>query len=266
MGKVKPYSRRRLNVLRKAWLKRNAGLVAALAIGVAVSMVALTWSLAFVGERSALKWYLLGSLHAVLVGGSLHLLSSVFLAHEGKAIDQLRGAWGEENTRTELERAKRKGLIWDWVDSVTLQAGDIDHLVVTKSGGLVAIDTKWRSSTQGEPQFEMAREAKKVKLRAEGVLRSLLGRESGGHRARSNPLEVTPLVVVWGALQQHIPQGARIDDIEFVAGRELVRWLKHRDGEPVSKQAAVDLLRRVEDFRDRALAASQHLRDARMPR
>lgn len=255
MGKVKPYSRRRLSDLRKAWLKRNARLVAALVVGVAVLMAALTWSLAFVGERSALDWYLLGSLHAVFIAGSLHLLNTAFFAHDWQAIGQLRGAWGEESTRTELERARRKGLIWGWVDSVTLQAGDIDHLVVTKSGGLVAIDTKWRSSTESGPPLEMAREAQKVKLRAEGVLRSLLARESGGHRARSNPLQVTPVVVVWGALQQHIPQGARIDDIDFVAGREFVRWLRHRDGESVSKQAADDLLRRVEDFRDKAFGA-----------
>jgi len=127
-------------------------LVAALGIGVVVLLVALTALLLFVGERSPLHWYLLGVAHAGLIGAGLHLLNSAFLTVDRDAMSQLRGAWGEENTRSELERAKRKGLIWGWVDSVTLAAGDIDHLVVTKSGGLVAIDTKWRASADGGRQ------------------------------------------------------------------------------------------------------------------
>jgi len=255
MGKVKPYSRRRLKRLRKAWIRRNARLVAVLCIGLVVLLLLASALLLFVGQRSPMDWYLLGAIHAGFIASGLHLVNSAFFATDQEAIRQLRGAWGEENTRSELERAKRKGLIWGWVDSVTLAAGDIDHLVVTRSGGLVAIDTKWRDSADGGRQVKMARDAHKVRLRAEGVLRSVLARGSGDHRARSNPLEVTPVIVVWGPLQHHLPAGARVDEIDFVRGRQLVSWLKRRGGNPVSKRAADDLLRRVEAFRAKALEA-----------
>ncbi|WP_166389739.1 nuclease-related domain-containing protein [Nocardioides ochotonae] len=100
-----------------------------------------------------------------------------FLAHDAEAIWHVRGAWGEDNTRDELQRAKRKRLVWAWVDSVTLQAGDIDHLVVTRNGGLVAIDSKWRSKINDAA--DMARAAQKVRLRAEGLTRDLLKGDAG---------------------------------------------------------------------------------------
>jgi len=86
VGKVKPYSRRRLIGLRRAWIKRNAGLVAALGIGVVVLLVAVTALLLFVGERSPLHWYLLGVAHAGLIGAGLHLLNSAFLTVDRDAI------------------------------------------------------------------------------------------------------------------------------------------------------------------------------------
>lgn len=52
----------------------------------------------------------------------------------------IRGAYGEDQTRTELQRAQRAGLVWAWIDSVSLQRGDIDHIVVTRRGGVVALD------------------------------------------------------------------------------------------------------------------------------
>ena len=250
MGKTKPYSRRELNILRREWLKRNHGIVAWLVAGtfilltVELGTIVLLWR-----SNDSVKWYVLGVLQAGTVAAALHLLSSSFLAHERDAIVQLRGAWGEENTRTELQRAKRKRLIWGWVDSVSLAAGDIDHLVVTRSGGLVAIDTKWRSQTDARDQALMARAAQKVKLRSEGLIRSLVERQPGSHRARSNPLQVTPLVVVWGALQRHVPSDARIDGVDFIGGRQLLDWIASHTDNPVSKEAARDLLQRVESFR-----------------
>jgi hypothetical protein len=133
------------------------------------------------------------------------------------------------------------------VDSINLQSGDIDHLVVARQGGLVALDSKWRS--QAHDAAEMARDASKVRLRAEGLAGSLLKSEKSAHRARGSALRVTPLVVLWGAAQHTVPEDARVDGIEFVAGRRLVDWLADVVGEPVDKAAAADVLKRLETFR-----------------
>jgi hypothetical protein len=136
------------------------------------------------------------------------------------------------------------------VDSISLRAGDIDHLVVTRRGGLVAIDSKWRNQHTSQDVAAMAQSAARVRLRAEGLTQTLLASErSARHRARTNPLTVKPVVVMWGAAQDEVPDGATIDGIEFIAGRRLIKWLRQIDGQPVSKDAARDVLERLTAFR-----------------
>jgi hypothetical protein len=69
----------------------------------------------------------------------LHLLNTAVFAHEPRAIFQLRGAWGEDHTRTGLESARKGRLVWGWVDSIALQSPDLDHVVVTREGGVVVV-------------------------------------------------------------------------------------------------------------------------------
>jgi hypothetical protein len=197
---------------------------------------------------TAFTWWLLGVFHTTVVAAYLHILHAAFLATDREAIWHLRGAWGEDNTRSELQRAKRKRLIWGWVDSITLQAGDLDHLVVTRRGGLVAIDSKWRN--RASDTVEMAQAARRVRTRAEGLAQSLLKAERGArHRAKENPLRVVPVVVLWGAAQHEMPEHARVDGIDFVAGRRLLTWLRTLDGERVDKSAAADVIDRLEKYR-----------------
>lgn len=165
MTRYQPYSRRRFRKLFAQWARRNVKTVILLTGGM-VGLTALVTSIFVVTfPHTAFMWWVLGALQAALVATYLHLVHSAFLAFDGEAIRELRGAWGEENTRSELQRARRKGLIWGWVDSITLQAGDLDHLVVTRNGGLVAVDSKWRN--QANDTIEMAGAAKKARLRAE---------------------------------------------------------------------------------------------------
>lgn len=212
-------------------------------------LIALTSGLLLLAQPvSPFRWWLLGALQTGLVATYLHLLHTAFLAHDANAIRHVRGAWGEDNTRSELHRAKRKKLVWGWVDSLGLQYGDIDHLVITRTGGLVAIDSKWRSNVSDAA--DMARAAKKVRLRAEGVTRDLLkGTARGSRRAKVNPLSVTSVVVLWGAAQHEVPDGAEVDGIEFISGRKLIDWLARLDGQPVDKAAALDMLRHLENQR-----------------
>ena len=53
---------------------------------------------------------------------------------------------------------------------INFQGGDLDHLVVTRRGGLVAIDSNWRN--QASDTIDMAQAARRVR-RAEGLAQSL---------------------------------------------------------------------------------------------
>ncbi|MEO5664192.1 MAG: hypothetical protein ABIR39_12990 [Nocardioides sp.] len=228
-----------------------------LTIGLVVLLAFITGLLLVTWPDTGFKWWLLGALQTGAVGAYLHLLHTGYLAHDPDAIRHVRGAWGEDNTRSELQRAKRKKLVWGWVDSLGLQHGDIDHLVVTRKAGLVAVDSKWRS--QMSDTADMARAAQKVRLRAEGVTRDLLkGTTRGSRRAKVNPLSVTSVLVLWGPAQHGVPDGASVDGIEFIAGRKFVDWLARVDGQPVDRAAAADIVRSLEGRRtatDEAQAA-----------
>lgn len=253
------FPRRELRRLRRAWLKRNRRLIA-LVVVFALSASAAV-AVPFVLTDLSARWYLLGLVHAAIVASVLHLLESAFLAHEATAVWQLRGAWGEENTRSELQRAKRRRLIWGWVDSITLQGSDLDHVVVTRSGGIVLLDSKWRSSIDAQQVGEMTASARRARLRAEAVVRTLLRSERKvRHRASGQSVTVTAAVVLWGAARQAAAEGREIDGVHFVDGRRLLGWLKELDGEPVDAVAARDLLAQLVAYRATAFEASQGAR------
>jgi len=248
------YSRRELRVRFRAWVRLNARLVSLMTLGALVLLVVETLVIVMLlpDEMTAFKWYVLGVVHAAIIAVLGVMLWASFLAHDREAIRHVRGAWGEENTRSELERARRKRLIWGWVDSVTVEGGDIDHLIVTRAGGLVAIDSKWRNSTDPHDRENMALAARRVRLRAQGLVRTIFQRERGAHRDSSKFHQVTPLLVLWGAAQHAIPRGANLDGIEVIAGRQLIAWLRNHQGDVVDKGAAKDMLSRVEAFRAKA--------------
>lgn len=196
-----------------------------------------------------IQWFILGSISTLLVGAFVAGLGLGFLVGDPVAIHQVRGAWGEENTRDELKRARRNGHIWGWIDSVTLEAGDVDHLVVTRQGGLIAIDSKWRSRVDSAGRDAMVREASNARRRAEGVVRSVLSRERSGRRADGTSLRVRPAVVLWGAAQSTLPDGATFEGVEFVRGRDLARWIETLDGDAVDSGPAEVLLASLEKYR-----------------
>lgn len=248
MAKYRPYSRRVWRFRLASWIRRNRGMIAAATAGVAVLIAAETLVFTVVLTPTSFTWWLLGLFQATVVAIYLHALHAAFLAHDREAIWHLRGAWGEDNTRSELQRAKRKRLIWGWVDSIDLQAGDLDHLVVTRRAGLIAIDSKWRN--EARDTLAMAQAAHRVQLRAEGLARKVLKTERGArHRRKTNPLRVTPVVVLWGAAQRDVPDQAQVNGIDFVSGRRFLVWLRALDGEPVDKSAARDVIQRLEQYR-----------------
>lgn len=248
MPKYRPFSRREFRRHFAQWANENLKVVVVLTAGTVGLLAVVTGWLLFALPKSPASWWFLGALQASVVAVYLHLLNASFLAHDREAIWHMRGAWGEENTRSELQRAKRKKLIWGWVDSISLQVGDLDHLVVTRQGGLVMIDSKWRN--EASDTIDMAKAARKANLRAQALAQTLLKGERGArHRAKVDAFNVTAVVVLWGAAQHHVPSNARVDGIEFVAGRQLLAWLSKLEGHPVNEAAAADVLKRLEGFR-----------------
>lgn len=243
------YSRHQLRLLFASWLRRNTRAVAVVALIFTSVVVAETWFLLSLESAGAFRWYLMGAAHTFAVGIVAWALFLTFLTGDPHAVHQLRGAWGEENTQDLLKRARRKRLIWGWVDSISLNYGDIDHLVVTRHGGLVAIDSKWRNAFNPQDRDAMARSAEKARLRANGVVDTVLRGRGRAQRATGPAVRIRPLVVIWGGLQSEIPDSARVDGVDFVAGNKLVAWLEGLTSDSIDKQAASELLRRIEAFR-----------------
>lgn len=256
MRSFQPFPRRELKRLRRRWLRRNWGIVAFLLVGFALMAALVSYGVAMTGLVG--RWYAIGVFHAGLLAAALHLVNSAFLAHEASAVWQLRGAWGEENTRSELQKAKRRRLVWGWVDSITLQGGDLDHVVVTRSGGIVVLDSKWRSSIDADAVAEMTASAKKAAVRAQGLARSVLKSERGAkHRARAQPVTVDAAVVLWGAAREMVKDGREVDGVRFVDGRKLVDWLRRLEGPPVPPEAAKELLAQLTAYRSSAFKAAE---------
>jgi hypothetical protein len=255
MGTVASYPARALGLRRRAWLRKRASVVAVVVGGVLV-MAALVTGILWVIPGS-MRWYLLGLAHAGIAAAGLHLLNSAFLAYDPTALLHVRGAWGEDNTRIELERAKRKRLVWGWVDSIELQVGDIDHLVVTRHGGVVAIDSKWRNQVTDTGVAALADSARRASMRAEGLLRTLLKAEyRSRHRARTQPLSVTPVVVLWGSARSEVPADATVSGVRFLDGRQLLNWLAQLDGHAVPRDAAKAALAQLNEYRSKVMATS----------
>lgn len=252
--KYRPYSRDQIRTRFRKWAVQRRRVLINLVL-IALAVLVLETILIFeLMPAGPFRWYVLGIVHVSFPGAIAWLFYSRFLAFDAPAIHQLRGALGEESTRDELRRAERKGLIWGWVDSVGLQAGDIDHLVVTRSGGIIAIDSKFRNRADAQDRESMVRSARKVALRANALMQTLTRRERGAHRADGSPIKVTPVVVLWGAVQAELPEGAQVEGIEFVGGKHLVQWLASQSGHGVDKDSGRELIERIEQFRESARA------------
>jgi hypothetical protein len=253
MAKFRPYPREAYRDLFRAWARRNVKLLVLSAAVVAALLAFETTVLVWLMPDTGFTWWLLGVVQAAIIAISLQLIHSTFLIREREAIWQLRGAWGEEATRDELRRAKRKGVVWGWIDSIELQAGDLDHLVLPRKGGFVVIDSKWRSD--GTTVGAMTDSARRARLRAEALAQTLLRPERASHRAKVNAVGVRPLVVIWGPAQHQVPDAFQVDGVDFVGGRALIDWLEALQGHDVERAAARDALTRLKQFRSRAVDA-----------
>ena len=252
-SRTKSYPRRKLDEDFRGYIDRNRALLFGVTAGyVALGVSASVLELLLIGEQPYFL-YALGFFHAVWIALAVGALTMIWLASSPDAINYLRGALGEDNTEDVLKAARRTS-IWGFVAGVTIDGGDIDHLVVTRTGGVLAMDSKWRNEASTETVQQMADSARKSARRAEIVMRSetigTLKRDSSArHRTQAPSYRVRPVVVMWGGTLRSMPDTHCVDDVEFVAGPTLKRWLRTLDGQGVDEVAAKDLLARLTDFR-----------------
>ena len=174
--------------------------------------------------------YLLGLLHGLVAAAIVGVAASRFL-----------GTTDEKNTADLLRTAKQERQIWGWVDDVEVQGVDVDHLVVTREGGVVAIDSRW-SSDELTPE-----------LLAEDAQRALLASRRTSLMLHSRDLApaVRPLLVYWGDIQTDVKKLTvrNLEGVEFLAGRELRAWLRKQNGRPVPHAEARHLLKELKSAR-----------------
>lgn len=248
MAKIRPYPRRAFSKLLREWLRSNTRLIFVMVLLSVILIGIVSVTILVLPIDNALKWWLLGVTQIGVVASVLHLGFMSFLAVERKAIWQLRGAWGEELTQGALRKARRKKLIWGSVDSIDLQLGDIDHLVLPRRGGFVVIDSKWHTGVVNPK--EMATSAARAKLRAEALAETQLKPTRACHRARVKAFKVVALVVIWGPSRSQVPAGYNFNGVHFVAGPNLLSWLAELTGEELDRAAALDALDKMQSFRD----------------
>lgn len=233
MSRNRSHNERQIRTALRRFVLRNWRMVSALL---------LAW-IAIIGVTAiAMNGYLAGFMHGVLVASFPFMIYLGFLLGSGQTF-RVSGKWGEDNTRDSLRAARRRRRIHGWIDNLEVQGGDVDHLVFSDHG-VFAIDSKWHghaltSETLRRDQERAASSAQRA--------RSIL-------RAVSAPQEVTPVVVIWGGQQEHVPSGGVIrDDVLFLAGRDLKKWLRSpglvRPG--LNRSDARRILTELHSFRDR---------------
>jgi hypothetical protein len=215
------YSRRIYRQELRRWVRRNWLLLT-------VCTACFVVPAAFL--QLLLDGYVLGVAQGFMLGLLLLATTTSFLVHTSMA-GQLGGAWGEELTRDELAKAKRRRLIWGWVDSIERNGADVDHLVVLRSGRVVAIDSKWRREAGDERRLDEDAEAAKRSARRAAAVLSELG----------STKSVEALVVVWGAARSGV-HGRRIRGVQFISGNKLRDWLRQQPGTECGPATAQALL------------------------
>ncbi len=245
MNRRTSYPREQYRQLLREWSRANRRVLASILTGGVVLLLVQTAVLMTLAPSGA-RPYLLGFVHAAIGCGLLWFLHVCFLVQRRDAIHQLRGAWGEDNTTDVLRSARRRRRVWAWVDGVAVDGGDIDHVVATRHGGLVVMDSKWRSEI--DDPAPLVRSAQRSAQRTRGLVHSVTERGRGRRRESGHDVPLVPVVVVWGPAQQIVLGHPVVDGVLFLPGRDLGRWIADLDGTPMERQFARELIERIRGF------------------
>jgi hypothetical protein len=231
VAKSRSYNERKLRAAWRTFLADNAKVLALLAL--ASTGLALVASV-------GLRGYVLGALQGALAASYAWAVHTIFIATGNSS--RMYGQWGEQNTRDKLKSARRRGVIYGFVDNVEIQGGDVDHLVLA-AGGAFALDSKWHGRTITGETLERDRErALAAARRARSILLS-----------ERVVMDVIPVIVLWGGQQGNVPAGAIVrGGVHIVSGNHLRAWLSAYPQDAALRRAeARDILAKLRDFQRR---------------
>jgi hypothetical protein len=187
-----------------------------------------------------LDGYLLGLIHGLVAAAVVGVAASWVLSWVLAPKD-------EQGTADLLRATRRERRVWGWVDDVELQGGEVGHLVVTREGGVVSIDSR-RSSEELTPEL-LAADAQRALQAAR--------RASSRLQTRNVTAAVRPLLVYWGSIQGDVRKLTvrNLEGVEFLAGRELRAWLRKQNGRPVERADARRILKALRTLKRQGTGA-----------
>lgn len=233
MGRAGKAVYRRVRRERRAFVRRHAGRVAAVATIWTVLGGLVVWLMP--------NLYLQGVASGVFAVLVIGVLPMVVWNASGTASKRLGGD-AEQFTSQELKPLRRAG--WLVIDHVPFGGYDVDH-VALGPGRLLVIETKW-TSQRLRPESEFLRRAGEQVQQNARKVRLVL---------RHPSQQVMPVVVVWGPGTVDLPDGTTdLHGVRVVRGLELNAWLRRvaaHAGEGCPDQDQVARLREFVAARDR---------------
>ena len=186
-------------------------------------LVALVGGFAAVGLTVLLPRWSRGFVAGAWLATVIWFLAFLVVQSSGTA-PTMMGATAEQWTAQELRRLRRRG--WRVVSHTMPTYGDIDHVAVGP-GGLVVVETKWKSDpTASDDSAFLRADCEQVRERAR------LMRLTLQNRLRGAPTR--PVIVYWGpgALSNGGPDPVDVDGVTVLSGPILRRWLDSIDDGP----------------------------------
>lgn len=190
-----------------------------------------------IGRGTGEAWFLAG----VLMTSGLAFSSATVVLISGTAPTLMGGiaeGWTSEYLRAAV------GADGTVFDHVPIDYGDIDHLVLARTGALV-VETKWRSDgwDLDAPEEQRMHAAISQTARCVDVARKLLQRNA------KVEVPVSGVLVLWGVISSDV-RSATYGGIRILAGNELPAFLDSTFGGPerASAQVVADAAVAVEQF------------------
>lgn len=249
MGDPKPYSRVQSSARMRSWLReRRTMLVQGVAALVAVIVLnAFVLSLTL---PESIRWTIVGAMIGAAIVGVCWVMHLSFVIHDRAAVYEIRGAWGEDFTRDVLRRALRRRQVWGVVNGLVTQSGDIDHIVVSRRGGLVVIDSKFYTALTSAQREALIEAGRGHRRSMKGLARTVVPRGYGRHRGQEH-IPVTTAIVLWGPARHDVPEPQVVDGVHLMSGDDLYAWLKTLTGEPIPKSFGRELTAELRDWAER---------------
>ncbi len=248
MGDPKPYSRVQSSARLRPWLRDRRMLLIRMS-SVMAGLIAINAFVLSLTMPDSVRWAFIGGMVGAAAIGICWMMHLSFVVHDRSAVYELRGAWGEDFTRDVLKRARRRRQIWGVVNGLATQRGDIDHIVVSRNGGLVVIDSKFRTELTAKDWESMIEAGRGHRRSMEALARSIITRSNGRHRGQER-LPITPAIVLWGPARREVAKQV-VEGVHLMSGDDLYGWLKDLDGESIPKAFGRELTDALREWAER---------------